>query len=110
MKKLIIFQAVLLTALIVASPVYAQSADVAKIQTFVKNIIQIGVTLAGLIAAGYMVWGGYRYITSSGSPEALDGAKKTLMYACIGLMVVLGAYMLTNMVSELAVTAFGGTP
>lgn len=110
MKKLIIFQAVLLTALMVASPVYAQAADVAKIQTFIRNVIQIMVTLAGLVAVGYFVWGGFRYITSSGSPEALDGAKKTLAYSGIGLIVVLGAYMFMNIVTELATTAFGGTP
>lgn len=110
MKKLIIFSSVLLTALAVASPVYAQSADVAKIQTFIRAIISMLVTLAGLVAVAYFVWGGFRYITSSGSPDALEGAKKTLMFSAIGLVIVLGAYMLMNIITELATTAFGGTP
>lgn len=88
---------------------YAQSADVAKIETFIRNIIQIMTTLSGLVAAGFMAWGGFRYITSSGSPDALESAKKTLMYSAIGLVVVLSAFMLSNMVSELASTAFGGS-
>ncbi len=48
MKKVIILHTLVLTFLLSASPVLAQSADVLKIQNFIQNIIQIMVTLAGL--------------------------------------------------------------
>ena len=99
-----------LTALVFASPVYAAAADVTSIQTFIKSIIQVLVTLAGLIAAGFFVYGGIGYITSSGNPESLDRAKKTILYSAIGLAVVLGAFVLTNVISDLATTAFGVAP
>lgn len=99
-----------LTAMVLASPVYAAAADVTSIQTFIKSIIQVLVTLAGLIAAGFFVYGGIGYITSSGNPESLDRAKKTILYSAIGLAVVLGAFVLTNVISDLATTAFGATP
>lgn len=108
-KKLIVLSSFALTALIFASPVYAQSADVTKIQTFIKSIIQILVTIAGLVSAGFFVWGGFGYITSSGNPEMLDRSKKTILYSAIGLAVVLGAFVLTNIVSDLATGAFGAT-
>lgn len=107
MKKIIVIQAIFLTLLIVASPVYAQSADVSKIQTFIQSIIQVLVTLSGLVAAGFLVWGGFGYITSSGSPDSLEKSKKTIMYSGIGLAIVLGAFVLSNVVSQLATTAFG---
>lgn len=107
MKKTIIFNSLVLTALIVASPVFAQSADVSKIQSFIKNIIQVLVTLSGLVAAGFFVFGGFKYITSSGNPEALDGAKKTIWYSALGLAITLGAYVLMNIVTQVATTAFG---
>lgn len=110
MRKLIVTQAVILTILLSASPVFAQSADVAKIQTFIQSIIQVLVTLAALIAAGFFVWGGVGYITSSGNPEALDRSKKTILYSAIGLAVVLGAFVLSNIVTQLATTAFGASP
>ena len=109
-KKLITLSSVALTALIFASPVYATSADVTSIQTFIKSIIQILVTIAGLVSAGFFVWGGFGYITSSGNPEMLDRSKKTILYSAIGLAIVLGAFVLTNIVSDLATTAFGATP
>ena len=107
MKKLIVLQSLLITSLIVASPVFAQGADVSKIENFIKNITQILVTLAGVSATGFFVWGGFRYITSSGNPEQLDGAKKTILYSAIGLAIALGALVLSNIVSQVATTAFG---
>jgi TRAP-type C4-dicarboxylate transport system permease small subunit len=107
MKKTILITATVLTFLIVVSPVYAQSADVSKIQTFIQNVIQVLVTLSGLVAAGFFVWGGVGYITSSGNPEALEKSKKTILYSAIGLALVLGAFVLSNIVSDLAGQAFG---
>ncbi len=106
-KKIIVTSSLAIAALIFASPAFAASADVTKIETFIKSIIQILVTLAGLISAGFFVWGGVGYITSSGNPETLDRSKKTILYSAIGLAVVLGAFVLTNIVSDLATGAFG---
>lgn len=108
MKKAILFNSLFITALVVPSVAFAQTADVAKIESFIKNIIQILVTLSGLVAAGFFVMGGLGYITSTGNPESLDRSKKTLVYSGIGLAIVFGAFVLTNIVSDLAKTAFGG--
>lgn len=107
MKKLIILQALIVTSLVVAAPVFAQSADVSRVQNFIQNVIQIFVTLSGLVATGFLVWGGFGYITSSGNPEALDRSKKTLLYSSVGLAIVLGAFVLSNIVTQLATDAFG---
>ena len=112
MKKYIFLQSLILTSLIVASPVYAQTAQtggVGQVETFIRSVIQILVTLAGITATGFFVWGGFRYITSSGSPEQLEGAKKTILYSAIGLAIALGAFVFSNIVSSLATTAFGAT-
>lgn len=108
MKKIIYTSSLLLATLVIASPVFAAGADVSKVQTFIQSIIQIFVTLAGLVATAFLVWGGFRYMTSSGNPEALDGAKKTVMFSAIGLAIVLGAYVLSNIVTQVATSAFGG--
>ncbi len=107
MKKLITLQSLIITSLIIASPVLAAGADVSRIQNFIQSIIEIFVTLSGLVATGFFVWGGVRYITSSGNPEALDGAKKTILYSSVGLAIVLGAFVLSNIVTQVATGAFG---
>ena len=107
MRKLVFFQSIFLTSLVVATPAFAQTAEVGQIQSFIQSVIQVMVTLSGFIAAGFIVWGGVGYITSSGNPESLEKSKKTILYSAIGLTLVLGAFVLSNMVSQLASTAFG---
>jgi len=107
MKKLIVLQSLVLTSLISASPVFAQAADVSKVQNFITNIVQILVVLAGTLATAFFVWGGVRYITSSGNPETLESAKKTIIYSAIGLTICLAAFVLTNIVTQVAQSAFG---
>ena len=110
MKKLIIIQALFFAFLITASPVFAQTVqagDVGKVQTFIQSIIQVLVTLAGLVAVGFFVIGGIKYITSSGNPESMESAKKTIFYSAIGLTIALGAFVLSNIITQLATAAFG---
>jgi len=89
------------------SPALAATPDVSKVESFAQNVIQVLVTLAGLLAAGFFVMGGISYITSSGNPEHLDRAKKTILYSGIGLAVSIAAFVLSNIVTQLATTAFG---
>jgi len=107
MKKLIFLQSFIFTSLIVASPAFAQATDVVKVQNFITNVIQVLVVLAGTLASAFFVWGGVRYITSSGNPETLEGAKKTIIYSAIGLTISLAAFVITNIVTQLAQSAFG---
>lgn len=92
-----------------ATPAFADTAGVSQIQSFIQSVIGVLVTIAGLVSVIFFVWGGFGYITSSGNPEALDRSKKTIMYSAIGLVIVLGAFVFTNIISQLAGTAFGSS-
>ena len=80
--------------------------DISRVQNFATNLIQILVTIAGLLAAGFFVMGGIGYITSSGNPENLDRSKRILVYSSIGLAICIGALVLTGIVSDLANQSF----
>ena len=95
----------ILIVLLSATPAFA-APDLSRVQNFATNVIQVLVTIAGLLAAGFFVMGGIGYITSSGNPENLDRSKRTLVYSSIGLAISIGALVLTNVVSDLATTAF----
>lgn len=92
---------------VITQTAYAQAAGVGQVEGFMRNIIRVLAGLAGLVATGFFVVGGFSYITSSGNPEHLDKAKKTLLYSSIGLAVTIGAFVLSNIVTELATNAFG---
>lgn len=108
--KVVAFLIMLGIPIIFAPDVLAQSSsgEVAQIENFIRSIIKVIASLAGLIATGFLVAGGFTYITSSGNPEHLDRGKRTIMYALIGLAITIGAFVLSNIVAGLATNAFGG--
>ena len=94
--------------LILTDTAFAQSAGgVGQVENFIRNVIQVVAGLAGLIATGFFVVGGFGYITSSGNPETLEKSKRTLIFSGVGLAITIGAFVLSNIVTGLATNAFG---
>lgn len=94
--------------LLVAHPALASDGNVVQVENFIRSVIKVVAGLAGLIATGFFVVGGLGYITSSGNPEHLDRSKRTLFWAAIGLAITIGAFVLSNIITDLATSAFGG--
>ena len=93
--------------ILLSPPVFAAGGDISQVESFIRSVITTIAGLAGLIATGFLVYGGLIYITSSGNPERLDGAKRTLFFSAMGLAIVIGAFVLSNIVTTLATNAFG---
>jgi hypothetical protein len=94
--------------IVLAAPAFAAGGDVAQVESFIRNVIKVIAGLAGLVATGFFVAGGFTYITSSGNPEQLDKAKRTLTWSAIGLAIVIAAFVISNIVTTLATQSFGG--
>ena len=84
-----------------------EGTDIPKV-TPIKNatIPEIGITainfllvVAGALSVIFLIVGGIRYIISSGSPDAIDRAKKTVLYAVVGIIVVLLSYTIVNILT-----------
>lgn len=84
-----------------------ESGSVDQVETFIRNVIRVVAGLAGLVATGFFVLGGFTYITSSGNPEKLHKAKQTLLWSGIGLAIVIAAFVISNIVTVIATGAFG---
>lgn len=67
-----------------------------NLQTVIANIINIAMMAAGLVAVIYLVIGGFRYVTSGGNAEQIEGAKATILNAIIGLIVIFISFLLVN--------------
>ncbi len=92
---------------ILTGTAFAATPGVSNIENFIRSVIGVIAGLAGLIATGFFVVGGFSYITSSGNPEHLDRAKRTILYAAIGLAITIAAFVISNIVTTLATNAFG---
>lgn len=57
----------------------------------VANIISDITAVIAYLALGYVIYGGYLYMSSSGDPTKVTSGKRTLSHAFIGLGIVLSA-------------------
>jgi hypothetical protein len=105
--KFVIFFVAVGLPLILAPTAFAASGDITNVENFIRSIIKVIAGLAGLVATGFFVAGGFTYIASSGNPEQLDKAKRTLTWSAIGLAIVIAAFVISNIVTTLATQAFG---
>ena len=90
MKRLILFISLVLPLLVFAKPALAMNSP-PEILEFTGNTLNIITMIATAAAVFFLIRGGYLYITSTGNPEVLAQAKKTIRNAVIGLILVLGA-------------------
>lgn len=73
-----------------------QGGGGASLEDNIKTIVNILLYLLGAIAVIMIVIGGIRYSTSNGDASAVKGAKDTILYAVIGLVVAILAYAIVN--------------
>lgn len=66
------------------------------IWTIVANVATDITVIAAYLVLGYVIYGGYLYIFSSGDPGKVSAGKKTLTQAFIGLAIVMSANIIMN--------------
>lgn len=64
----------------------------------VTTIIQIVIGIVAAICLLFITIGGFRYILSQGDPQGVAKAKGTILYALIGLAIVIVAQALVTFV------------
>lgn len=53
----------------------------------VLNVIDLILQLVAYIAVGFIIFGGYKYMISAGSPDGMVKARKTITNAVVGLLL-----------------------
>ena len=66
---------------------------------------------SGVVALFLIIFGGFRFMTSGGDPKAVEGARKTIIWAIIGLVVVLLSFAIVAFIAKTTgmscITKFG---
>ncbi len=63
-----------------------------------KRIINIFSVVVGTVSVIMIIIGGFRYIISGGDSAGVSGAKNTILYAIVGLVIVLFAQVIIRFV------------
>lgn len=102
--------AVVSLPLIAAHPAFAASVSgsAAPADNFIKNLGDILASLGGTVATVMLIVGGVMYMLAAGDLQKLDRSKSIIKGAAIGLVIVIAAAFLTNLLAGQAHSAFGG--
>lgn len=63
-----------------------------------ENIILAALVFVGVLAIFMIVFAGIKYITSGGDPKQVEGAKSTLTWAIVGLLLILLSFFIINII------------
>ncbi|HSX27579.1 MAG TPA: pilin [Patescibacteria group bacterium] len=81
------------------------SGTTTTVNNIVKLVINIFSLIVGVISVIMIIIGGLKYITSGGESANVTGAKNTILYAVIGLVVVALAQFIVRFVLAKVSTA-----
>ena len=56
---------------------------------------------ASLLALGFLIYGGIKWITSGGDKAGVESARNTIVYAIIGLIIVFFSFAIVNTIGEI---------
>ncbi|MFH1522984.1 MAG: fibronectin type III domain-containing protein [Patescibacteria group bacterium] len=78
-------------------------------RTIAANIIRISLGFLGLIAVGMIMYSGWLWMTAGGNQEKIDKAKKILIGAIIGLVIILSSFaIVTFIINRMLEDVIGG--
>lgn len=81
------------------------SNSITHLLTIVINIFSL---IVGVVAVIMIIIGGFKYITSGGESSNVSGAKNTIIYAIVGLVIVVLAQVIVHFVLNRTISAANG--
>ncbi|MCX6745533.1 MAG: hypothetical protein NTX00_00775 [Candidatus Parcubacteria bacterium] len=91
------------------SAVYGSGTTSTSLPVLIATIIKALLGLLGIIFIVIIIYAGFLYITSQGTPETIKKAKSTIFYALIGLIIILTSYALASFVTDIIINSAGIT-
>lgn len=74
-------------------------ATLSCIPAIFSNLLTALLMFVGTFALFLFIFAGFKYMNTAGDPKKLEGARNTLIYAIVGLLVVLFSFLIINIIS-----------
>ncbi len=101
MARLVAFLFVNLMFAVAASPAYAEPAKITDLEKVIQNIIGLLTPAAAIAFLFMLVFAAYKFITSGGDQKGTAGARSTLTYAILGILLVAGAVLILRVIKDI---------
>lgn len=79
------------------------------VRTTIASIINVALSLLGIIVLVIIIYGGFLWMTAGGNDERVTQAKQWIFGGIIGLVIILSAYAIAQFVISNLVGATTGT-
>ena len=66
----------------------------------IATVINYGLGLLGLVAVGFLIYAGILMVTAGGNDEQVTKARKIIMYAVVGIVIILLSYTIVTFVTS----------
>lgn len=77
-----------------------QPARLKDIEVIFARIVKIAAQFALLGFFVMLVYGGFKYLTSRGNPQATEAARNTLFFAIVGLIVIMAGWLILKILGD----------
>ena len=67
----------------------------------INKTIELLFFSVGLMLFGYLLYGGFKYLTSLGDDQAIAEAKGTITNALLGFVVIISAFFITKLLGSI---------
>jgi hypothetical protein len=106
--------------IVFAAPAFAQEVDLESfaelagfttgvgITTIIARLIRTAIGLVGVIAVGFILYGGFMWMTAGGSADRVSSAKKIMINSIIGLVLVFSSFAIVSFVLSALTDATSG--
>ena len=105
--KLVYFPLLILMALVAASTVHAAELNLnipvdnpsTNPAGIIANFYEFALAIGGLLAFGAIIFGAIKWTVSAGNPSQIGDAKQWITDALLGLLLLVGAYLILNVIN-----------
>lgn len=82
----------------ITTPTGDEAAIGGFVWKIVLNIIEMALAIVAYIAFGFIIYGGFTFMTSGSNPAGVEKGRKTILNAVIGLVIAIAAMALVNLI------------
>lgn len=76
-----------------------QLTGLSDVWLIILPLLEDAIKVAGYVAAGFVIWGGIKYLKSQGDPTELTASRQTIYNALFGLVLVMLSVAIVNFVA-----------
>ena len=82
------------------TPIFNVNNDPAVIGKIILAVIEILLRVGGMVAVGFVIYGGFQYMLTQGEPQKAVSARHTIVNAIVGMLIASIAVFIVQLIGS----------